>query len=228
VRTKAIFDIDERPSDSPVVDSVWRTTSGSNPGSFTSVAESHWSVVVTRQQGKIGMTIRGPETHATPSPIPEEAEFMGISFKHGAFMPDLPADSLVDASIDLPQTTRRTVWLFGATWDLPTFENADEFVARLVREGLLVQDLAVAETLVGRPADLSPRTLQRRVLRSTGLTMGTLFQIERAREAASLLQRGVPILDVADEAGYADQSHLTRAMRRFWGYTPVQILRGAP
>jgi AraC-like DNA-binding protein len=42
-----------------------------------------------------------------------------------------------------------------------------------------------------------------------------------------MLERGVPILDTVDQAGYADQPHLTRAMRRFWGYTPAQILRGA-
>ena len=224
--TKSIFDIEQRASDSPLVDSVWRTTSGTNPGTFTSVAESHWGIVVTRQQGRTWLTVRGPETKATPSPIPEEAEFVGIVFKHGAFMPELPAGTLVDASIDLPDTTRHTFRHFGTTWDFPNFENADEFVARFVREGLLAQDPVVEGALQGRLAGMSPRTLQRRFLRSTGLTPGTLFQIERAREAAAMLERGVPILDAVDQAGYADQPHLTRSLRRFWGYTPAQILRG--
>jgi AraC-like DNA-binding protein len=227
MRTKSIFDIEERPSDSPLVDSVWRTTSGTNPGSFTSVADSHWGIVITRQTGRTRLIIRGPETRATPSPIPEEAEFIGIAFKHGAFMPDQPADTLVDGAIDLPDTTGRAFHLFGTTWDLPTFDNADEFVARLVREGLLVQDVSVEETLLGRLTGLSARTLQRRFLRSTGLSPGTLFQIERAREAAAMLERGIAILDTVDRAGYADQPHLTRALRRFWGYTPRQILLSA-
>jgi AraC-like DNA-binding protein len=225
--TKSIFDLEERPSESALVDSVWRTSSGTDPGSFTSVAENHWGIVITRQQGRTWLTIRGPETRATPSPIPEEAEFVGIAFKHGAFLPDLPAGTLVDASLDLPGASRHAFRLLGAIWDFPDFENADGFVARLVKEGLLVQDPAVEEAVQGRSSGLSTRTLQRRFLRSTGLTPGTLFQIERAREAAAMLERGVPILDTVDQAGYADQPHLTRAMRRFWGYTPAQILRGA-
>ena len=69
--------------------------------------------------------------------------------------------------------------------------------------------------------------MRRRFLRSTGLTHGTIQQIERAKKAASLLESGIPILDVVDQAGYADQPHLTRSLRRFYGYTPVQIARGS-
>ena len=225
--TRSIFDIEQRPSDSPLVESVWRTTSGTNPGGFTSVAQTRLSLVVTKQGSRTWLTVRGPETVASPSPIPAEAEFFGIEFKHGSFLPDLPGDTLVDAPIELADASQRAFRLHGGSWQFPDFENADSFVARLVREGLLVQDRIVEEALQGRPAGLSPRTLQRRFLRSTGLTPGMLFQIERAREAAEMLERGVPILDTVDEAGYADQPHLTRALRRFWGYTPAQILRGA-
>jgi methylphosphotriester-DNA--protein-cysteine methyltransferase len=49
-------------------------------------------------------------------------------------------------------------------------------------------------------------------------------QIERARYATTLLQQGVPILDVVYEAGYFDQPHLTRALKYFIGQTPAQIL----
>jgi hypothetical protein len=225
--TKSIFDIEERPSESALVDSVWRTASGVDLDSFTSVAESHWGMVVTRQHGRIWLTVRGPETKASQSPIPEEADFFGIVFKHGAFMPDLPTGTLVDAPIDLPGVSQRAFRLLGSAWHFPDFENADAFVDRLVREGVLVTDSVVVEVLEGRLPDLSLRSIQRRFLRATGLTQGGVFQIERARKAAALLERGVPILDAADEAGYADQSHLTRALRRFWGYTPAQVLRGA-
>ena len=221
-----MFDMDERPSDSPLVEAVWRSTSGTNPGTFTSVANSHWELVITRQQDRTWVTVRGPETLATPSPIPEEAEFVGIVFKHGAFMPDLPAGTLVDGSIDIPGVSDRAFRLMGRAWQFPDFENADTFIARLVREGLLVTDDVVQDTLRGRLHDLSPRSIQRRFLSATGLTQGTLYQIERAQAAAKLLEQGVPILDTTDQAGFADQSHLTRALRRFWGYTPAQILRG--
>jgi transcriptional regulator with XRE-family HTH domain len=73
---------------------------------------------------------------------------------------------------------------------------------------------------------VSLRTEQRRVLRATGMTPGTIRQIERARRATALLQRGGAIADAAQEAGYFDQAHLTRSLRRFVGQTPAQVARG--
>jgi AraC-like DNA-binding protein len=73
--------------------------------------------------------------------------------------------------------------------------------------------------------ELSLRSVQRRFLRATGLTYGTLDQIERAREAATLLEQGISIADAVYYAGYADQPHLTRSLKRFVGQTPGQILR---
>jgi methylphosphotriester-DNA--protein-cysteine methyltransferase len=77
--------------------------------------------------------------------------------------------------------------------------------------------------LQGQPTDLSPRTFQRHVLKATGLTQRTIRQIERARYAMSLLQRGVSILDTVHEAGYYDQPHLTRSLKRWLGQTPAQV-----
>jgi len=45
--------------------------------------------------------------------------------------------------------------------------------------------------------------------------------------AAELLCRGVSLLDVAGQAGYADQPHLTRSLKRFVGQTPSQIATSA-
>jgi methylphosphotriester-DNA--protein-cysteine methyltransferase len=57
------------------------------------------------------------------------------------------------------------------------------------------------------------------------LTHGTFAQIERAQQAVNLLERGLSIADAVYQAGYADQPHLTRSLRRFMGQTPAQILR---
>jgi AraC-like DNA-binding protein len=38
----------------------------------------------------------------------------------------------------------------------------------------------------------------------------------------------VSALDVARQAGYADQPHLTRSLKRFVGQTPSQIASSAP
>jgi methylphosphotriester-DNA--protein-cysteine methyltransferase len=83
----------------------------------------------------------------------------------------------------------------------------------------------VDSTLQGHAQDLSPRSVQRRFLRATGLTYGALTQIERAHEATALLEKGTPILDVVDQVGYADQPHLTRSLNRLMGRTPAEIIR---
>lgn len=217
------FVFEERPSDSPFVERVWRTQS-ERAGSFTSLAATHWEMVVTTMNGKPSITVRGPETKATPANSPADAEFFGIVFRLGTFMPDFPAARLIDRNdATLPEATGKSFWLASSTWQLPDYDNADTFVNRLVRQGLLVRDPLVDAVLQNQPSDLSIRTVRRRFLRATGLTPGAIHQIERARFAMQLLQGGTSILDTVYETGYYDQPHLTRALKHFVGQTPAQI-----
>ena len=222
-RAVRIFPFDERGANSPFIEKIWRTRSAPYEA-FISVAVTHWEMVVTRQAGRAHLTVRGPETRATTVDIPANAEFFGIQFKLGAFMPGLPVGSLVDGALNLPEAPGRSFRLDGSTCELPDYDNADTFVKKLARKGLLVRDEAVVAALLDRPLDLSARTVERRVLRATGLTRRAMKAIERAGTAADLLDGGATILDAVARAGYADQSHLTRALRRFIGQTPAQIV----
>lgn len=145
--------------------------------------------------------------------------------KLGAFMPHLPLGKLRDRNdATLPKASSQSFWLHGSAWQFPGFENADTFVSRLVQQDLLVHDPLVEAVLQNRPLDMSLRSVQRRFLQATGLTCGTLEQIERARQAVTLLEQGLSIADAVYYAGYADQPHLTRSLKRFVGQTPAQIL----
>lgn len=214
---------DERCSDSPLVERIWQTRS-EQAGDFISLAASQWEMVVTRYQGETTITMRGPESQATPAHCPPDAEFFGIVFKVGTFMPHLPLHQYVDGGVHLPIGGFQSFRLHGSSLELPTYDNADTFVERLVRDELLIQDPIVTATLRGQRTDLSLRSIQRRFLQVTGLTHTTIYQIQRARYATQLLQDGLPILDVVDKAGYADQPHLTRALRRYVGQTPAQLM----
>ena len=219
-----IFSSEERLSDSPFVQTIWRTQS-KRSGSFLSTAALHWEMVVMRRQGKTSITVRGPETKATSAHVPANAEWLGITFKLGSFMPQLPPGSILDRrDADLPEATGKSFWLYGSAWEYPTFENVDTFLLRLEREGLLKRDTVVDTVLRGYHKELSIRTVRRHFLHATGLTHGTIRQIERARCALILLQQGMPIAEVAYEAGYFDQPHMTRSLRRFVGQTPAQIV----
>jgi AraC-like DNA-binding protein len=213
---------EQRASDSPFVQMVWHVRSTA-PASFMSVAATNWEMVITRYQGTTSFTVRGPETTATLAEMPADAEFFGIIFKLGTYMPQLPVSQLVNGAVFLPEAASRSFWLHGSAWHVPNYENADTFVEMMARQGMVTREPVVEAALAGQLTDLSLRSVQRRFLNATGMTHGTVVQIERARRAVALLDQGVTILDTVDLAGYADQPHLTRSLRRYFGTTPSQL-----
>jgi len=216
---------EDRLSDSPFVERIWRCHS-ERAGTFLSIAASHWEMVVTRHRGKTFLTVRGPETKATTADCPAEAEWLGIRFKLGTFMPQLPARNLLDRrDVTLPEATNQSFWLNGSAWEYPDFENAETFVNRLVHDDLIARDLIVNAALQGHRLKQSLRSEQRHFLQATAMTQSTFRQIERARHATNLLRQGVSILDTVYEAGYFDQAHLTRSLKHLVGQTPAKIRR---
>ena len=143
--------------------------------------------------------------------------------KLGTYLPYLPTGTLVDAEVNPPTVSSKSVQLFGSVWQLPDYDNADTFVDWLVRKGLLAREPIVDAALQGQLKDRHLRTIQRRFLRATGLTQSTARQIERARYATYLLQQGSSIPDTVFAAGYFDQPHLTRSLKYLIGQTPAQI-----
>jgi len=73
---------------------------------------------------------------------------------------------------------------------------------------------------LARVACLSPHHFIRVFSRHTGLTPHAWLMQLRARKAQALLRQGAAIADAAAQAGFADQSHLTKAFKRLLGYTP--------
>jgi AraC-like DNA-binding protein len=222
------FQLEERPSDSPFVERVWRAHSG-QAGLFLSQAKIYGEIVLTRHQGKTILTVRGPETKATPMSFSwTDAEFLGIDLKPGTYLPHLPPGQIMDLrDANMPEASKNTFWLSGSVWQYPDYDTADTFIAWLVRARLLVRDPIVEAVLQGHSPTMSPRSVQYRFLQATGLTHRMIRQIERARQAAMLLAQGRSISAVVYEMGYVDQPHLTRALKRFMGQTPAQIVRGS-
>jgi hypothetical protein len=134
-----LFD-EERPSDSPFVERVWRSHSeGADP--FLSIAISHCELVVGRLASKVTMTVRGPETKATPmGDCPGDGEWFGILLKLGTHLAYVPTTTLVDSELTLPTASSKTFWLAGSAWQFPDYEHAETFIDRLVSSGLLVRD----------------------------------------------------------------------------------------
>ncbi|MGW0483551.1 helix-turn-helix domain-containing protein [Nonomuraea sp. NPDC003214] len=223
------FETEDRPSDSPYIERVYRSEGVSTATRMRSVAYTNWELVVWADRGRTHVVVRGPETGPSTVEVGGEAALFGIIFAHGAAMPHLPVPRLVDAAVPARHVTARTLVLRGEEWELPRFGTAEDFVDRLVRAGVLVRDPLVAGVLAGDDArGLSPRSVQRRVVAATGLTRGAIRQIERARQAAVLLGEGLAPLDVVHRLGYYDQSHLARSLTRFVGRTATELRRPDP
>jgi AraC-like DNA-binding protein len=89
-------------------------------------------------------------------------------------------------------------------------------------QGLIDSDPARALTLgdLAREADLSRFQLLRSFVRANGLTPHAYILQRRINMARRLIVRRLPLAQAALEAGFADQSHMTRLFRRTFGMSP--------
>lgn len=90
-----------------------------------------------------------------------------------------------------------------------------EALACLASEARTVRAAAV---LLG----ITPRTLQRLLMHETGRPPSFWARLARARRAGRALLCGHALSDVAFEQGFADQAHMTREFRRWFGLTPLK------
>jgi len=213
---------EDRPSDSRYIRRVWRGRA-SGVERMTSIATSNWELVFWEEAGVVHAAARGPETSASAAELTGDSTSFGITLAHGVSMPHLPVSGIVDGGVESVHVTERSFVLAGEEWELPGFDNAEQFVEKLVRAGALVRDPLVEEVVWGGVARVGSRSVQRRIAGATGLTAGAIRQIDRAREAAILIEAGVPALDVVHRLGFYDQPHLARALQRFIGRTATQL-----
>lgn len=78
---------------------------------------------------------------------------------------------------------------------------------------------------IARRLAVSERTLERLVIQATGKTPLFWKNLARARRAARQLSAQQPLAELAADSGYADQAHMTRDFRKWFGATPGHFLR---
>lgn len=170
------LNVEHRASDSVHVERVWRA-GRSQASRMLSMANSNWELLIARAGDRVEALIRGPETQPAMVAMPEHDETTGIVLAHGTAMPHLPVPRLVDSCIRAQDSSGRRLLLRGDTWELPSYENAEVFITRLARAGVITRDPLVADLAAGAEDHrLSARSLQRRVASVTGLTQGLIQQ----------------------------------------------------
>lgn len=223
-----LLSFESRVSPSPFIERVWRCRSIAS-GSFLSLPEGNLELVITKLPQLRMVTLRGPVFRASTTECPPDGEWLAIRFRIGTFLPKLPPVMLSQYSgFHLPVLADGRFWLSDLAWDMPTWENAEAFVARLANAGIIARSHAADAAVAGDVQWMSRRSVQRHVARATGMNFGTLQQILRVRRAVSLLAGGAPILDATFDAGYYDQAHLTRSMKQLIGVTPAELIRRQP
>jgi AraC-like DNA-binding protein len=191
-------------------------------------------------QSGAGAFVAGPDTGPVPDARPPGTVLVGVRFRPGAGGAALgvPLDELLDLRVDAadlralprgrlpgslsPEEALRRVARIGA--ELVTARPPDRLVlgaaCRLARPGARAD--AVAQVL-----SIGERQLRRRCQAAVGYGPRTLARVLRFRRFLSRVDAdaAADLAMIAAEAGYADQSHLTRESTRLAGLPPAALAR---
>ena len=182
------------------------------------------------------LMVAGPDTTAHVSTISSGKRFVAIRFPPG-LGPSVfrtPATELRDRRVPLDaiwpagDVRRLSERLAAASHPAVMLEQA---MARRAADVPTLMTTAATLLLHGQTVDdvadgvgLSPRQLHRRSLVAFGYGPKLLAQILRFGRALGLARAGVPFAHVAAQAGYADQAHLSRDVKRLSGVTLGELL----
>jgi AraC-like DNA-binding protein len=195
--------------------------------------------------------VSGPETRSWPSEARPGTDVVGVCFRSGV-APSLlgvAASELRDVRVCLDQLwgsraarelaervscrdddDGRAIELENATRQMAAAAWGLDVVALEVTERLHLAGTASAAELA-RASHLSERQLHRRCTAAFGYGPGFLLRMLRVQRFLQLARdesRPPRLADLAIDAGYADQPHLTREVRSIMGTTPAQLLRSSP
>lgn len=169
----------------------------------------------------------GPALRVALVPVPPGAHLRGVRFRTEALGPvlRLPAQELRDLTVPLSavlpdrvaRTTAEQVWA-GRFPDVLRPSPVDARVRHAVRR-LWSAEAAVAD--VAGELGIAERHLRRLFLDHTGLSPKAVQRVGRFQRFVQAVDGGrTGFADLAAEAGFADQAHLTREVRALSGVTP--------
>ncbi|MEW6703765.1 MAG: DUF6597 domain-containing transcriptional factor [Pseudomonadota bacterium] len=225
------------------VECYWRSLDNAQ-AQLLVVPDGCVDVVLQVHAGRWQAQAYGSTTRATTLPIRPGSHYLGIRFRPGRSRHFLQACAaeLTDAQHDARALLQLPLEPLAERIAGPAAELAaqlDAGLASRLRQGptaaahadFMVQRIEAAQGVLNlaqlyQALDRHPRWLQRVFVQTVGITPKLYARIVKARRARALLAAGpgAALADVAAEAGYADQSHMTRDFARLLGVSPARCL----
>jgi len=191
--------------------------------------------------------VAGPNTGPVPFLVPPGTTIVGVRFRPGKGPGGLgvPASDLLDERVPLDAVwsgagVRRLQEAGGDRGDklrlVVLLEELERRLAGARPEDAAVDAVirwAVAGSQGSRPVatdlGVSNRQLLRRFRARVGYGPRTLLRVLRFQRFLTLASHmpGAGLAQLAAEAGYADQPHMTREVRRLGGITPAELLQSS-
>jgi AraC-like DNA-binding protein len=228
---------------------LWtETTDDRPPGSMRVLPDGCIDVVLIAGSSPI---VAGPATQAAFPVIPPGSTLVGARIRPGmaASLLGMPAHELADAEVPLAAIWGDRFARPDGRFDASRLaaDGIDDLQALLIGRLMRPEDSgdqlvrAAARTLIREPgtlldvvadrAGLSDRQLRRRFEAAIGYGPKTFQRIMRFRQWLDRVQAMARdqrrLVDLAAEAGYADQAHLTREVTRLAGHPPTALLAEA-
>ncbi|MBS2539289.1 helix-turn-helix transcriptional regulator [Catenulispora sp. NF23] len=233
---------EHRPRRAPgrYVACTW-TQANTGPGEYRQLVVPDGCVDLIWHDGTLELA--GPDREAWVARVAPGAAFAGVRLRPGAarlLLGRMPVGKVRDRRVAPELATRDVAPLLERLHAAGSADAAvrvlDDFVAALTPHyepdaavervvGLLRSGDAPHVPALADAVGLSERQLRRRFTEAVGYGPKTLHSILRFQHALDL-GRAAPIglAAVAYEAGYADQAHFTREVRRLAGMTPTGLL----
>jgi AraC-like DNA-binding protein len=182
------------------------------------------------------LTVAGPDTRPRIVTLESASRLVGVRLRPGTAgaILRLPASELRDASPDAAEVLGRDV-AAALLEELAVGSDPHALLLRAVQlRGTELDPLVRAAVVaLGRPrarvgpvaAELgvSARQLHRRVSDAVGYGPKMLQRVLRFRRLQALPPG--PLVEIALDAGYADQAHMTAEVTRLAGVSPVRFLK---
>ena len=93
-----------------------------------------------------------------------------------------------------------------------------------VQEALrCIEQTVLSVKLVAKELGAHPRTLQRLMLKETGLSPSYWLRLSRIRKAGRLIGSHFSLTEIALDCGYSDHSHMTRECVHWFGVSPKRL-----